>query len=792
MITFLQPGAMFLAAGLLVPALLVLYILRLRRRPLRVSAAFLWLEAARDLQVNTPFARFRATLLLLLHLLIIACLIVALGRPAIDMPASGQRVLLVIDASASMNAAAEQPPAAVAAAGNATLSPAPRTRLDLAKRRALELAETFIASEAKVAIADFASTATLRSIFTADLNILRDAIDGIAPTDDPGRLDRLDTLVASLAAAASSPQAASTTPDSVAGTDPTSTASNEAAPARRPLPLRTFVLTDQANPKPPAPGAADAPSNLDSPSTSPRLDQSILPIRGIVPVAAGEPINIGITQLSARRDERDPSLVRLFIKAASTGGITAAVPVSITIDGVPAAETPRLLTLTRAADAPPGTPAEAAVVVPITLPRGGLITATLGIRDALATDNSASVNLPKQPEPRVLVVAPDAVRRGTAAAGGPAADPVLLALLRELVTPGAPAAPATSAPLQTSTPPAASPRTAGSVTVISQSAFAATIAGLGTSRTLPEVDLLVFDRVAVASDAGIAAIPSLHLGATVRTAALDVQVIPATSGRTSMLTWNRQDALMRFVTPEDVTVSTATSLSIAPGTASRDIVSLIDGQSGPLVVASAAVAGGNPPAGTQPGRTGRIRRVATSFPISDSTWPPDVSFVVFMSNVIETLTGSAAARTGIAIATGEPLLADLPAGRSRPVDLLAPAPDSRVIESTTLAEASTLASFAPVSRVGIYEVRDRGAAALLQDAPAFLAMPVSLLNAAETDLLPGDDASPDAAASGTTPDAAKLAGPTVREPRELWDKLLLALVALLALEWLVYGLKARH
>jgi hypothetical protein len=718
----------------------------------------------------------------------------ALGRPAIDMPASGQRVLLVIDASASMNAAAEQPPAAVAAAGNATLSPAPRTRLDLAKRRALELAETFIASEAKVAIADFASTATLRSIFTSDLNILRDAIDGIAPTDDPGRLDRLDTLVASLAAAASSPQAASTAPDSAAGTEPASTSNNDAAPARRPLPLRTFVLTDQANPKPPAPGTADAASNLDSPNTSPRLDLSILPIRTIVPVATGEPVNIGITQLSARRDERDPSLVRLFIKAASTGGITAAVPVSITIDGVPAAETPPLLTLTRAADAPPGTPAEAAVVVPITLPRGGLITATLGIRDALATDNAASVNLPKQPEPRVLVVAPDAVRRGTAAAGGPAADPVLLALLRELVTPGAPAAPGASAPASApnSTTPAASPRSAGSVTVISQSDFAATIAGLSTSRTLPEVDLLVFDRVAVASDAGIAAIPSLHLGATVRTGALDVQVAPATAGRTSMLTWNRQDPLMRFVTPEDVTVSTATSLSIAAGASSRDIVSLIDGQSGPLVVASAAVAGGNPPAGTQPGRTGRIRRIATSFPVSDSTWPPDVSFVVFMSNVIETLTGSAAARTGIAIATGEPLLADLPAGRSRPVDLLAPAPDSRVIESTTLAEASTLASFAPVSRVGIYQVRDRGAAARLQDAPAFLAMPVSLLNAAETDLLPGDDTSPDAAAAGSTPDAAKLAGPTVREPRELWDKLLLALVALLALEWLIYGLKARH
>ena len=42
------------------------------------------------------------------------------------------------------------------------------------------------------------------------------------------------------------------------------------------------------------------------------------------------------------------------------------------------------------------------------------------------------------------------------------------------------------------------------------------------------------------------------------------------------------------------------------------------------------------------------------------------------------------------------------------------------------------------------------------------------------------------------PEWLRLPSAAVREPRELWDKLLLALVALMALEWLIYGLKARH
>lgn len=99
----LTPAGLALLA-LAVPILL-LYMLKLRRKPVQVSSTLLWERLLRDQQANTPWQKLKRNLLLFLQLLILAALVFALARPALPTPvvASGA-VIVLLDASASMNA----------------------------------------------------------------------------------------------------------------------------------------------------------------------------------------------------------------------------------------------------------------------------------------------------------------------------------------------------------------------------------------------------------------------------------------------------------------------------------------------------------------------------------------------------------------------------------------------------------------------------------------------------------------------------------------------------------------
>ncbi|CAN5429176.1 BatA and WFA domain-containing protein [soil metagenome] len=102
--TFQNPLALlwFLPlAGIVV----ALYLLKMRRRELRVPATFLWPQKTEEIRANSLFQRLRFSWLLVLQLLALACAAVALARPQTSrLGLTGEVTVVVLDASASMGA----------------------------------------------------------------------------------------------------------------------------------------------------------------------------------------------------------------------------------------------------------------------------------------------------------------------------------------------------------------------------------------------------------------------------------------------------------------------------------------------------------------------------------------------------------------------------------------------------------------------------------------------------------------------------------------------------------------
>jgi hypothetical protein len=163
-VSFLAPLAVLF--GLSLPALLLLYLLKVRRTVREVPSVFLWTAFQRDLAARDPWQRLRWSALLVIQLILLAVATLALVRPATVVPSPPSRfAALVVDTSASMRATDVAPNRFEQARGAA------RSVLDGAPE-----GTTFALIEA-------GATARVVVPETLDRTAVQQGLDGLAPTD---------------------------------------------------------------------------------------------------------------------------------------------------------------------------------------------------------------------------------------------------------------------------------------------------------------------------------------------------------------------------------------------------------------------------------------------------------------------------------------------------------------------------------------------------------------------------------------------------------------------------------
>ncbi|MCI0651862.1 MAG: BatA and WFA domain-containing protein, partial [Planctomycetes bacterium] len=174
-------AAWFLLA---IPVVVLLYFLRLKRREVVVSSTLLWSRVLEDKRVNSPFQRFRRTLLLLLQILALLFFAGALARPEVESASEMPRThILLMDVSASM----------AAADGG-------ESRLERARTLAGDYIDALSGGERAVVIR-FARRAKALTPITNDRRVLHGALAALALVPGPTDID--DALRLSLSVARS-------------------------------------------------------------------------------------------------------------------------------------------------------------------------------------------------------------------------------------------------------------------------------------------------------------------------------------------------------------------------------------------------------------------------------------------------------------------------------------------------------------------------------------------------------------------------------------------------------------
>jgi hypothetical protein len=165
----------------LVPLVFLLHSLRLRRREVRISAVYLWEELLRERRSTFGMSRLLRSLLLLLQILGIAALTLGLADPFARLPSTEEGdIVLVLDASASMRSLSK---------GEERFAQARELGLDLVQR---------LHPKSEMAIIYANAHPTIKVPFTGDRTLLKQALAGLSPSDEPGNLAKAVQLGRSL------------------------------------------------------------------------------------------------------------------------------------------------------------------------------------------------------------------------------------------------------------------------------------------------------------------------------------------------------------------------------------------------------------------------------------------------------------------------------------------------------------------------------------------------------------------------------------------------------------------
>lgn len=416
--TFATPIIAAILAGIVIPALIILYFLKLRRRDMEVSSTLLWKKAIQDLQANAPFQKLRNNILLILQLLALIAALLAIAQPELrHRGLSTARRIILIDRSASMNATdgdakPAEPMGTTAAAGSESdaspgdaAAPGSKkiTRLDQAKKKALELItglreQSIFDDKAEEAmVIAFDSSAVVVQSFTANKALLKTAIEGVQPSDAPSSLERAYDLARAYTGTKKFEDQVKETvggqPAGFIASGPTAT---------------LHVFSDGRLP--------DAEKLQTAPEDTVVYHA----------IGSSDAPNVGITGLRAERAFDNPGRVNIFLGLQSTDPQPREIEAEITIDGRPqaikgvkvAGATQQIGSDSAKNDPAPGdanaapvtstkprlVPGLGGINIPLERSEGGIATVRLILpdRDALPTDNVAYLNIP--PAKRLSVV----------------------------------------------------------------------------------------------------------------------------------------------------------------------------------------------------------------------------------------------------------------------------------------------------------------------------------------------------------------------------------------------------
>jgi von Willebrand factor type A domain/Aerotolerance regulator N-terminal len=168
-------GGAFAAGG---AALVALYVLKLRRRRVEVPFAHLWRRVVRNTESTALWKKLRRLISLLVQLTVLALLLFAIGDPRLAAGTRGRTVVIVVDASASMQSTDAKP-----------------TRMEAAKEEARKLVRGLGGDDTAMLVRMDARPAPVSGFQSDDRELLRE-IDSLDASDAPADLERALRLAA--------------------------------------------------------------------------------------------------------------------------------------------------------------------------------------------------------------------------------------------------------------------------------------------------------------------------------------------------------------------------------------------------------------------------------------------------------------------------------------------------------------------------------------------------------------------------------------------------------------------